>query len=62
MQVFRSEERWIGSFYELSLVYRERMLDIQARLYLLRLLWNSPSLSGVVDSWKEFGEPMEIYR
>jgi len=57
---YQDIEEWTGSFYELSIAYNRTTLNSQDRIQVPRILWQHPSLLGVVDepnelmiSWQE---------
>lgn len=59
IQRCQDANRWFGSHYELALAYGRKGLDLQTRLSLLHMVWNSSSLLGVVNHPREFGQAWE---
>jgi hypothetical protein len=56
LQICRSSEGWIGSFYELVLEYPPLSLSSRERGNLARAIWAAPELEGVVGEREAFGQ------
>jgi hypothetical protein len=60
IQRFRDTRQWHGSHYELGMAYNPDIFDRHQRAEVLRLLWDDPSVVGVVvDRWHNSGSPWQ---